>query len=396
MSIDQRGRKTRISYQLIRNVTSPEEKVNGIQTFFANVPANEIVDIGTENNLRTYIPEHKSKKRNSVHKAIESTINREADRFINRNSGVTITCSSIEVDDKKQVAVLTDASIINGAQTQGEIRRHLSSLMDEDDNVWPVASFHVRAEINVDPIQPSVVETAIARNTATGVQSISQAGARGHLDELAKAIEGVFDQSIRKSETDTDVIETFQVLQYVRLLMPSEVSKNNSASEMLKPYKNRAKCLEEFSSWFTNRATDVDDKVKYDFMIQMAPIALREYAYWEAHDAWNGNYIWEDTKKGGRAVRKDKTGRIVWVSPGIIFPIMNAMSAFAVQGPDEKWTLEKPKLFKPEEMIKKAVAQFRALDSKPMDMGRSESAYEALLTYPSTIVEVMRDFEDET
>ncbi len=41
--------------------------------------------------------------------------------------------------------------------------------------------FFVRAEIVVDPDLEEVVETAIARNTATAVKSISQAGARGHL-----------------------------------------------------------------------------------------------------------------------------------------------------------------------------------------------------------------------
>jgi hypothetical protein len=56
-----------------------------------------------------------------------------------------------------------------------------------------------------------------------------------------------------------------------------------------------------------------------------------------------------------------------------------------------QWGLNKPGLFKPDDMIRRAVAQFRALDSNPMLMGRSESAYEALLTYPETIVEVMRN-----
>jgi len=66
--------KEQINYQLIRNVTSPEEKANGVQTYFLNVPAHEIADIGTSENLRSYIAEHSARKRNAVHKAIESTI----------------------------------------------------------------------------------------------------------------------------------------------------------------------------------------------------------------------------------------------------------------------------------------------------------------------------------
>jgi AIPR protein len=388
------GQNVRISYQLIRNVTAPEEKSNGVQTYVANVPAKELLKLGTEENLRSYIAEHNNKKRNAVHKAIEGTIDREPDRFINRNSGITIAASRIEVNDKEAFAELRNASIINGAQTQGEIRRYLNSF-DEDSDSKPI-DFHVRVEINVDPVASSVTETAIARNSATGVQSISQAGKRGHFEDLAKAVRKEFGQDIRKSETDQDVIETFQLLQFTRLLMPASLLSSASPSEMLKPYKNKAKCLEEFSDWYleSQNGKDTDGKARYDFVIQMAGQSLREYQYWEQHPGWNGKQIWEETKKGGRAVRRDKNGKVVWVSPGLIFPIMNAISAFVVQDEEGKWKIDKPKLFKPDEMIRKAVAQFRALESNPMDMGRSESAYEALLTYPQTIAEVMRDFRE--
>ena len=393
VSNDARGQKTRINYQLIRNVTSPEEKKNGIQTFIANVPAEEIVGVGTEDNLRTYIPAHANKKRNSVHKAIENTIFTEPDRFINRNSGVTITCSSIHVDDKNNKVAMSGASIINGAQTQGEVRRFLESFSEEDDEYWPDAGFNVRVEINVDPVHNSVVETAIARNTATGVQNISQAGARGHLDELGTVIQKKFGLAIRKSETDTDVVETFQILQFARLLMPELVSRESTVSGMLKPYKQKAKCLEDFSDWFMKKGSDEESAEKYDFVIQVAALAIREYGYWEKHEAWNGMRIWEDTKKGGRACRRDKNGKVVWVSPGLLFPLMNSLSAFIEKSENGRWELNKPKQFKPEELIKRTVAQFRAHDSNPMDMGRSEGAYEALLTYPQTIADVIRDFE---
>jgi len=395
VSKDARGPKTRITYQLLRNVTSPEEKENGIQTFIANVSAEEIVEIGTDDNLRTYIPIHANKKRNSVHKAIENTIVTESDRFINRNSGITITCAKISVNDKRSEVVLSGASVINGAQTQGEILRHLNTICDEEDEDWPDAGFHVRIEINVDPDHASVVETAIARNTATGVQNISQAGTRGHLDELGMSIQKRFKRDIRKSETDIDVIETFQILQYSRLLMPDELlSGSKTATEMLKPYKHKSKCLEEFSDWYMNRSSDSAAKEKYDFVISMAALALEEYSYWEKHEAWNGMRIWEDTKKGGRACKRDANGKVVWVSPGIMFPLMNALSAFVERDENGQWKLEKPRYFKAEELIRRTVAQFRAHESNPMDMGRSESAYEALLTYPQTIADVLREFDE--
>lgn len=395
-SNDVRGRETRISYQLIRNVTSPEEKDNGVQTYVANIPATELTKLGTEDNLRTYIPEHSAKRRNAVHKAIERTIVEEPTRFINRNSGVTIACSKANVKDGASIIAMVGASIINGAQTQGEILRFLDELAEEDEE----PNFNVRAEIIVDPEHSSIVETAIARNTATRVQDISQAGARGHLNDLRDVMKSELGLNIRMSETDTDVVETMQVLQYARLMMPSTVSGNTSSAELLRPYKNRAQCLEDFSEWWQakDKASTPEERAsaqaKYDFVIQMAPVAWREYTYWESHSGWNNKYIWEQTQKGGRVVRRDKKNKIVWVSPGIVFPVMKAMSAFVEQDQNDRWGLSKPTLFKPDDMIRRAVAQFRAHDSNPMDMGRSESAYEALLTYPETIVEVMKSAKE--
>jgi hypothetical protein len=68
---------------------------------------------------------------------------------------------------------------------------------------------------------------------------------------------------------------------------------------------------------------------------------------------------------------------------------MGAISEFVVNE-NGKWKIEKPALFEPAEMISRAVAQFRSLDSDPMRMGRSAGAYDALRIYPGTIVQVMR------
>lgn len=379
-----------LSYQLIRNVTSPEEKGAGIQTYIANVPAFEIDKLNTRDNLRDYIAEHSIRKRNTVHRAIEATIKDEPDRFINRNAGVTVACAAVDLNDNKKIIALRDASLINGAQTQGEIRRYMSEIADPETGKVPEEiPFHIRVEINVDPEHSSVIETAIARNTATAVKSISQAGARGHLNELKKSVaKGYNGAQIRMSETDQGVLETLQILQYTRLLMPSELSGTKSASEKLRAYKNKAQCLSDFSDWYMNKQSSPDAEAKYDFAVQFAPQAIREFEYWQTHSSWNGHQIWETTKKGGRVVRR-KGGQIVWVSPGIIFPLVSGLSAFVTQDPNEGWAIRKPDLFDPDEMIRRAVEQFRAHHSNPMDMGRSEAAYDALRIYPETLVAVI-------
>ena len=392
-----------LSYQLIRTTTSPDEVATGVKSFVVNLPVFEILKLGTKENLRSYIAEYTPRKRNRVHEAIATTIQQEPQRFITRNSGFVIAAADIEVDDNKKFVRLTDPSILNGAQSQGEINRWIDGVYGEDASFdGEDAPFFVRAEIIVDPDPLEVVETAIARNTATPVKSISQAGARGHLDDLEESLTARrADARVRKSETDTEGYDPRKLLQYARLLMPFSVSRNDSAAEKLRPYKNPEQCLTEFSEWYEagkkkkKEGKDFDALAleKYDFTVQIAPFALEEYEYWEKHDGWNGQRVWEETKKGGRACKRDKSGKIVWVSPGLVFPIVGAMSEFVQEVSPGKWAIVKPSLFKPAEMITRAVGQFRGVDSDPMLMGRSAGAYDALRIYPATIVEVMADMK---
>jgi hypothetical protein len=380
-----------LSYQLLRNTTSPDEVETGVKSFVANVSAFEILNLDTRENLRSYIAEYNARKRNRVHDAIRNTIQTEPQRFITRNGGFVVCASDITVDDNSKTVILVDPSILNGSQSQGEIRRWINETYGEPADFSDEAPpFFVRLEIIVDPEPNEVVETAIARNTATPVRSISQAGARGHLDELEASIQALHpDIKIRKSETDEDVYDTRKILQYARLLMPVGISKNDSASERLRAYKNPEQCLTDFSRWYESKDVDPESKAKYEFSVEIAPLAIDEYNYWEAHEAWNGQYIWEETKKGGRACRRDQmTGKVKWVSPGLVFPILGAMSEF-VEQLDDEWVISKPPFFKPIDMIDSAVNQFRNVGSDPMQMGRNAGAYDALRIYPRTLVEVM-------
>ena len=380
-----------LSYQLIRNTTSPDEAATGVKSFTANLSAFEIIKLGTEDNLRTYIAEHNPKKRNAVHESIRETIDKSPERFITRNSGFAISASEVEVDDNKKTVRLVGASIINGAQSQGEIRRWVAESFGDIEVEPDFVPFYVRAEIIVDADPAQIVETAIARNTASPVKSISQAGARQHLDDLAMSISTAFPGSkIRKSETELgeEYIDTRKLLQYSRLLMPPEVALNDSPAEKLRPYKNPEQCLTDFSDWWENYEKDPIAKAKYDFTVQIAPFAMREYMYWESHSAWTGQNLFEKNSSG-RACRR-AGGKVVWVSPGIIFPIVGAMSEFIINDEKKGWLIAKPDFFKAADMISAAIKQFRGKGSDPYQMGRDAGVYDALRTYPHTLIEVMK------
>jgi hypothetical protein len=389
-----------LSYELIRNTTSKDEKSLGVQSFVANIPADEILKLDTKDNLRGYLAEYSPKRRNRVHEAIRKTIDTAPQRFIVRNSGFVVTAVSVDIDDNKKVVKLGDASLINGAQSQGEIRRYFDELTDPDNPDDSIETpFYVRATIIVDPEPAEIVETAIARNIATPVKSISEAGARNQLDELEQSIQRLLPGTkIRKKESQVgeEYEDTRKILQLARLLMPTSVSGNESAAEKLRAYKNPEQCLTDFCDWEENKGVNSEKRAKYEFTVQIAPHALNEYQHWELHSGWSGHRIWKETKKGGRAIRRDrKTGSITWVSPGILFPLIGALSEFAHLDAQGQWTLVKPLRFKETEMIQKAVNQFRAHDSDPMAMGRDEAAYDALRIYPQTLMEVLRDMDAE-
>lgn len=387
--------RVQLSYQLIRNTTSPDEKSIGVQSFVANLPAPEIVRLDTRANLRSYLAEYNPRKRNRVHDAIRETIENAPERFIVRNSGFVITAAAITVDDNTKVVTLTEPSIINGAQSQGEVKAYLDELLESEEyEEGDEPPFYVRASIIVDPDPAEIVETAIARNIATPIKSITEAGARDQLEELEQSIRRhIKDAKIRKAESDVDVIDTRRVLQLGRLLMPTSVSGNQAAAEKLRAYKNPEQCLTDFCEWFETKKSNANARAKYKFMVDIAPHALLEYARWEQHPAWNGHHIWDETKKGGRAVRRDHQNRIIWVSPALLFPLMGALSEFAAQDSSGHWIIKKPKRFREDEMVRRAVNQFRAHDSNPMLMGRAEAAYDALRIYPQTLIDVLREME---
>src|SRR5882672_1248683 len=84
-----------LSYQLLRNTTSPDEAATGVKSFVANLSAFEILKLDTKENLRAYLAEYNPKKRNRVHDAIRNTIQTEPQRFITRNSGFVIGAADI-------------------------------------------------------------------------------------------------------------------------------------------------------------------------------------------------------------------------------------------------------------------------------------------------------------
>lgn len=372
------GATVRLNYLKIRDVTTKDEEANGASTYVVVLPAPEILKIGTDGNLRTYIPAHAGKKRNLVHKAIAKTIRDNPDRFSQLNSGFLIGASKISVDDAKRIVTLKDPSVNNGAQSQGEIKLY----MDECERNGEIPTeFAIRCELSIEPESSTRTNIAVARNTATRIEGISIAGKHGYFADLNEAFQKVHrNLELATSETNVEekYVDTRLLLQVLWALMPEELAPDNrrSIEARMRAYKNAAYCLQDFIVIHDSRATDQANAVRYGYFIDMAGLAWTEYEKWLKHPQWNDKRLREPL---GQAVRGED-GVIKQISDGIVFPILSALSRFVKRTNGGHWGILYPKVFRDEDMLIAARRQLKECSGRPMLMGRSGGAYSALIT----------------
>src|SRR5262249_17943057 len=151
----------------------------------------------------------------------------------------------------------------------------------------PATEFFVRAEIIVIDEADFVTDVAIARNTATKVSELAQAGKKRKFDELEASFLKVFpDAKLRKSDTDSiDTIDTERVIQLCAALMPQElVGDDKLISSKLKAYKNKAQCRMDFEKAYDEAHKDKDEgepdpkQVElFRYYVDIAPFAWKAY-----------------------------------------------------------------------------------------------------------------------
>lgn len=378
MGADAQSAIVRITYQKIRDVTTPEEAESGASTHIIVIPAFEILKIGTEGNLRSYIPAHPGKKRSAVHRAIGRTIRDNPMRFSQLNSGFLIGASRIEVDDKNKTVTLYDPSVNNGAQSQGEIALYRDDCRElgAEPN-----SFFVRAEISVEPDESFRTEIAIARNDMTKVKDLSQAGKRRYFDEIDEGFRRVFPgKKLAKSETELseDFVDTRLLLQVLWALIPDSLvpERRMSIEGRMRAYKNAASCLADFQRVHDEKddPDKPDQAARFQYFVDMAGEGYALYEKWATHSEWQGRRLHEDA---GQITRSEKGDR---VADGLVFPIVAAHSNFvSFDGSMRRWKIRVPQVFRDADMAEAARGQLKECQGRPFQMGRSGQAYQALM-----------------
>lgn len=378
---------TKISYHSLRNISSPDDVRNDRKVISGHMLAREVFQLDTHENVRSYLLDVEGKKKvpTAVHRAIRNTIENEPDKFSVLNGGITIVADDLSVDEKKKEISLSNASIINGAQTQGILKDYWESLENKDD--FP--EIHVTYEVIITTDESLVAEVSIARNFQNDVKLLSISGKLGAFDDLEVSIrEGLEGQRLRLSETDApdETMDTEKLLQVITALIPETLWKDLKRGDLANKayaYNQKAKCLREFTE--LKKSVDADPennmlKDVYSFFVDIAPSAWKLYENWKTHPKFVGTGI--------RSIQRD--GReVVDVPDGIIFPIIAALSQFVVKK-DSTWVIDIPDIFEDQDLISAAKSAYKDVAGhKPYVMGRSKASYSSLIQVTSIYKRLM-------
>lgn len=360
------------AYSACRNISASEDDAVGRKIYSGHAPATSVLGLEDNENVREYLVDAKGKQKRTptlVHQAIRKTLRDQPDQFSILNGGMVIVARAATVDDKAKTIELDRPSIINGSQTQGELRRYWDLEQHNPEAFVP----NIKFEIIVTSDDDLIAEISIARNFQNDVRAISIAGRRGQLDDLEKAIQTKFPAAnLRKSETDLTVdgefLDTEKLVQVVFALLPPPMLEKLDAqadpSNKVFTYSQKTRCLKLFQKIVEDGPADV-----YQCCLDLAPIAWQLYEKWKAHQGFKGTRI--------RSIQRED-GAIVEVPDGVIFPIIAAHAAF-VRKVGKKWNVHKPAQFDEKELIEAAKQSYMEIaDHNPQTMGKSKACYSTL------------------
>lgn len=375
-------------YFNVRNITGPEDKSAGRTIYVGKAPAESILPLSVDENVREYLlVGRKRRVPSQVHRAIEETLYNRPEDFSVLNGGVTIVARACTVNDKKNQLILTDASIINGAQTQGVLKEFFDAnvqqpLFDLD----PTSNAFVQYEIIVTDDEELIANVSIARNFQNDVKPISIIGQLGYLDDLQVSFQKDHPSlDLQKSETDfpydeSAFIDTARLLQVIAALVPEELWVKPGEFNKVYTYSQKTKCLKEFQTNYeiAVKIPQHADHEKYERLYQFYLDVAGQA--WELHERWKTHPGFKGT--GLRSIRRDRR-EILEVPDGIVFPILASLSVFAEQTPSG-WQINVPSI--DNELIQNAKNVYMDMArSNPNVMGKSKACYSSLMQLTTVI-----------
>jgi hypothetical protein len=374
-----------LPYIACRNISGPEDEDAERKVYAGHAPTSSVLKLEDDENVREYLVDAlgKAKARPTlVHQAIRKTLADHPDQFSILNGGIVIVARGAEIDDKRKVLLLKRPSIINGSQTQGELRRYFEQYREAaaEDFFEPSIKF----ELIVTKDDDLIAEISISRNFQNDVRAISIAGRRGQLDELEAAVQRVIPGAkLRKSETDLAVddefLDTEKLIQVLFALMPTTLFDHLEMDAKVFSYSQKTRCLKLFQRIVEGRHENENLDAIYAYFLDMAGHAWELYEKWKTHPRFRGTRL--------RSIERED-GEVASVPDGIVFPILSAMSMFVKRcrrrllKPQRDlvyWAMRPVAQFDEQELIDAAAQVYMEIaDHNPQTMGKSKACYSAL------------------
>lgn len=364
-------------YHNCRNISSPEDQAAGRKVYSGTAPARSVLELDDNENVREYLVEAKGKQKKTptlVHQAIRKTLEANTQLFSILNGGIVIVARDAEVEDKTKQLTLLKPSIINGSQTQGELRRFFAKTFNAD-YIEP----SIRFEIIVTDDDDLIADISIARNFQNDVRALSIAGRRGQLDELEARMQAKFPGvELQKSESDLNdtggSLDTEKLIQVTFALLPADMMRNFGAQadpdNKVFSYSQKTRCLKLFQ----RMVDDPANENVYKCFLDVAPLAWELYIKWKAHQGFVGTGI-RSIEREGRQIKE--------VPDGLIFPIIAANSVF-IKYNGLRWQLQPPKMLTDDELIHAADQAYKEMaDHNPQTMGKSKACYSHIMQVTS-------------
>ena len=380
------NKTVKIKSVVIKNTTSPEEKKHGSMNWTIICNVREILKFDLSKNLRISYGDASTKNRNAVHKAIYNSFDDEPKRFIQRNSGFTIVCDELKQTNKEEYGIntitLTNPSLINGGQTQGEIKRWFE---ENGEDIEYNTNTNIKIDVIVEKNQHEVHEICVARNNSTNVSDLSILGNKGRFNAINENMISVFgkDQgTLQMSETDEGV-PTQTLLQILRAMTPKTLKESLLKENPITAYSGKGKCLTDYENEFAREEETRKESPSYrspllEFYRSFAPIAWKTYLDWVSKKEWLVFWKKSDNfKKLGKYNNQNDEFTLTWA---IICPLLYGFQHFVHEKADG-WVLEIPKEFDEKEYMKFIVEGFKSANFVPQEYAKDKSTYLLILQY---------------
>lgn len=351
----------RVPFATLRRISSPEDVGADRVIMTGYMPADAVLEIPTDKNVRDYLAEPEGGKqryrKSQVHDVILDTLINAPEDFSILNGGLVIVAKKADVDEKLKVLTLDSPSILNGAQTQGVLKEFYKDYEFD-------GRIHVRFELIICDDKRLIAEIAVSRNRQNNVQRASIGEAMGYFDEISAQMKKAgYIVSGRESDhpDGNRVISIEKLLQVLTVLLPESLNPFSREAA----YSGRAQCLKLFEKTFKDRESDPLAARRYQFYLKSSKIAWQLYEKWRTHQGFAGTGL----KKG---IRRDDR-KIVEVADGIVFPILGALAQFSGEKgivlPKQLETIEG-------ELVGSAKSAFMEIaGSNPNVMGKSKACY---------------------